>query len=215
MLTEETLRQLVWRKNTFNLVLGILLIPASVLLWFVSFWIFRLLFYIPLYWIGGFFWPRLDAASISWYIAMLGIAALAFEGLRYSRQLFDLREFSQSGFGTSVLSSTSSGRIVNAAVLGNPVGRAYIISQILYMAPETTLQAIRSLRSRLPEDKHTVHEATAILNELDRGRQWVARESYSSQAQAVLVLERLQLIWTRDKNDFEEIRIPPISDENQ
>jgi hypothetical protein len=210
-MTKDQLRQMLWRKNTFNLVLGVLLLPGSLLLWLLSFWIFNVIYYIPLYWIGQFFWPRLDAASVSWYIALFCIIALAIDGLRYSRQLFDLHEFSQSSLGTSSLSTTSSGRIVNAAILGNPVGKAYFISQFLYLAPESTLQGIKALRSRLPEDAKTIRQATEIFNQLYRDRQWVARDSYVDRAAAVGVLERLRLIWTRNKNGFDEIRIPPTS----
>ena len=214
-MTEDKLRQMVWRKNTFNLVLGILLLPGSMLLWFISFWIFRALFYIPLYWFGKMFWPRWDAASASWYIAVFCLAVLALEGLRHTRQLFDLHEFSQSSFGSSSLTTTSSGRIVNAYILGNPVGRAYFISQFLYMAPEATLQAVKSLRSRLPEDKETIHQAIELFNQLHHDRQWVARDSYPDRAGAVLLLEQMGLIWTSDKRGFDEIRIPPASDSSR
>lgn len=215
MITEACLRQKVWRNNTFNLVLGILLVPAAILLWFLSFWIFRLLFYIPLYWINKFFSLSWDVSTITWYIALFCMAVLVFDGLRCSRQLFDLHEFSQSSFGTSLFTRTASGRIVNAVILGNPVGRAYFISQILYMAPEITLQAVRALCSRLPADSRTISEAARILSVLYCDRQWVAKDSYCDQTEAILVLERLRLIWTRDKKGFEEIRIPPRSDPEQ
>ncbi len=214
-MTEDKLRQMVGRKNTFNLVLGILLLPGSLLLWFISFWIFRGLFFISLYWLGKMFWPRLDAASASCYIAVFCMIVLAVEGLRYSRQLFDLREFSQSSFGSSSLSTTSSGRIVNAVILGNPLGKAYVISQFLYMAPETTLQAVKALRSRLPCDAETIRQATDIFNQLHHDRQWVARDFYLDRAAAVLLLERLRLIWTSDKNGFHEVRIPPAADNSR
>ena len=87
-MTEDKLRQMARRKNTFNLVLGILLLPGSLLLWFISFWIFRALFYIPLYWFGKMFWPRWDTASASWYIAVFCLPDDT-ETIRQATELFN------------------------------------------------------------------------------------------------------------------------------
>ena len=83
------------------------------------------------------------------------------------------------------------------------------------MAPEATLQGVKLLRSRLPDDNETIRQAAEIFNQLYHDRQWVSRESYSDRAEAVWVLERLRLIWTREKNGFEEVRIPPAADNSR
>jgi len=208
-MTEEMLRQKVRRHNTLNLVLVIVFVPGAMVLWYFSFHLFRWIYFFPMFLLGDFFLPGWDPWPLSGYIAWGSMAVLVLDGLRSSRQLFDLKEYSQSVFGTSIFSTTRQGRLVNAYFFHNAVGCAYVVSQVFYMAPEATLQALKALKSRLPHDPDTLRAAVRILGELDARRQWVPRARFREDARAVVVLERLRLIWSQEKDGLAQLRIPP------
>ena len=189
-MTETTLQEKIRQHNTRNLALGLLMIPASVVAWIVSFRILRTLFGMFLHGLS-FLWPGLNTATASHYLAMGCLMLLAVEGFRRSRDLFDLADFSQSRYRDSVFMSTSSGQAMGYA-FGNPAAIAYVISQILFLAPEATRQTARLLIGRLPQDDAMVKAAAAILNELADNRQWIPRGKYHAHAASLAILQQLK-----------------------
>ena len=122
--------------------------------------------------------------------------------------MFDLADFSQSGYGESVFMSTPSGRAAGFA-FGNPAAIAYLVNQILFLAPQATRHAVRLLVGRLPQDDATVRAAVRILNELAENRQWVPRGKYHENLASLAMLQQLKLVWFREENGLAQIRIPP------
>jgi hypothetical protein len=90
-----TAEELSRRVGNHNLVqIGIVLgcIPASILLWYLSFGFFRIAFFIAL----DLFID--NAESVSLILAWLCMIPLLIEGVRHTRPLFELSEVGRSGF---------------------------------------------------------------------------------------------------------------------
>jgi hypothetical protein len=119
----DDIRREVRRHNTVELLIGVGASVLSAGLWVLSFWIWRLLFYVPLAMLGfEGMW------KVSCYVAWGLMALLVIEGFRYARPLFDLIAYHQSWYYGA--GGYSVGR-------GNIMGIPYLISQTLFCAPRT------------------------------------------------------------------------------
>jgi len=200
MSPEEIIRR-VKLHNAAQMVLGVGLIPLSLFLWWISFWFFRLAFYISLHYLID------DAWTVTLYVAWLCMIPLAVEGFRHGRPLFDLGEYARSGFYDNFLRQSRSGRVINA-YYGNPAGVAFLVSQMLFAAPRTIVVAIKALRSRLPTSADVARHAARILRELRTSRKWTPADEYKQFGAPLMVLDRLHLIWTEYESGHLEIRYP-------
>ena len=113
---------------------------------------------------------------ISSYVALAFMVVLAIDGVRYRKPLFDLQEYTRSGYYNNFITQTETGRAMSWHY-GNPLGIAYLISQALFLAPRSTVHAVKAFRSLVPTDETTVAEAAQVLRELKTQREWVPAET--------------------------------------
>ena len=197
-MTDDDLLQRIRRHNAVHLALGVLLVPSAILLWFASFWVFRVLFVLPCVLFGNYeMWPT------SFYVAWGCVPLLAVEGLRYRKQLFSLSEYTESlhyaAFKMTAMHAHDS----------NPFGTAWIISRFLFCAPRATVHAAKEFRSIIRVPEETVRAATEIVNRLAQERRWIPWSELSEFGPSVLLLGRLRLVWTKIDNEELQLRIPP------
>lgn len=201
-MTESELQRRVRSHNTIQVVTGVFLIPTSILLWIGSYWLIRVLVAFALFNFG------LDAWAISDYVAIGFMFILAIEGVRYSKPLFNLKVYTESAYHDNVFSQSETGHALNL-YYGNPLGCAYLVSQSLFCAPRTAVEAFKTFRSRIQTNPDTVTHAAQILRELKPLRKWVPASDYPQSGAALMLLEKLRLIWVETKTGETTIRYPP------
>ncbi len=197
----KTIAQRVRLHNALQLFLGVGLIPVSFCLWWISFSFFRFAFFWPLQFVLD------NASTIAFYVAWLCMIPLAIEGVRRTRSLFDLNDYVHSDFYDNFVMQSQSGRALSA-YYGQPIAMAYLVTQVLFAAPQTMMVSIRSFRSLLPTDETIARDATRILRELRKSRKWTPAEEYKEYGAALMLLDKLDLIWTENKSGRIEIRYP-------
>ncbi|HEX3998008.1 MAG TPA: hypothetical protein VHX65_05605 [Pirellulales bacterium] len=199
-MTSEKLRAKLSRHNRLQIAIGSALCAAAPVLWVGSFWIGRYLFYLPFSIAGvqGMWGP-------SCYVAWAFTAILAFEGLRSSGPLFELDDFAQSGFSEyeSPFTSTADTRLVGATLV-----EAWVVTQTLFLAPRTTVFAIRTLQSVTRASDATIEQAAAIFTALGTNRRWHAARDFGDCGPAIRFLSRLRLIWMQGGSNGLELRFP-------
>jgi hypothetical protein len=204
-MTTSLLDRLIWRHNAACLAAGIALAVGGLAFWFLSFWIFRWLF-LTLSFLLGYrgLW------NASFYVAAGATLLLLVEGVRYRRDVVGLKDYRNSIYGDNLLTDTTTGSAINVYE-GNPLGIAYLISQTLFCAPRTTVQAIEWLGGLTRAGPAIVETATRIYNRLDEEDVWMPVSTFPGSGAALCVLDRLRLIWTDCKDDVVSVRIPPGS----
>jgi hypothetical protein len=88
------------------------------------------------------------------------------------------------------------------------MGIAYLVSQILFCAPRTTVQAIENLRGLVRAEPATIEAAATIHNRLSEERRWMPIATFPDSGAALCLLDQLSLIWTECKSDEVLVRIP-------
>ncbi len=164
-----------------------------------SFWIFRILFAIPLWAFGYSGW------TIGYYGALAALVPLAIEGWRYKEKLFDPAVYAHSGYSQNVLLDNPTGHAVSW-YFGQPLGMAFLISQALFCAPRSAVHAVRAFRSILRANRETTAEAARITQELKQSAVWTSALAYKDEAAAMLLLRRLDLLRFRDGPEEIEVR---------
>ena len=195
------LQKRVGLHNASQIAIGLALVPGSIALWIASFWTARILFAVSAFALGFSVW------RISFYVALAFLVLLAVEGVRYGKPLFDLREYTKSAYYDNFIMQSESGRALNW-LAGSPMGIAYLVSQALFCAPRTAVHAVRAFRSLVPRDEATVAEAAKVLTELEGRREWVPASRYSHHGAALMLLDRLRLIWVKIESGETQIRYP-------
>jgi hypothetical protein len=204
-MTTQQLQTKLGRYNALHLCFGSVLVAIAPAFWFGSFWFARYLFWLPLALGGvrGMWGPSL-------YVAWAFTALLAFEGLRGSRPLFDLMEYSVSDFNFPEHPGSS----VNRQRL-DPLAYAWFVVQVLFVAPRTTILAIQYLQGVVRVSSAEIERATAIFNELEDDRRWRSVRAFGDCGPEVHLPVRLELIWfQRGATDF-EIRFPAAMTEEE
>jgi hypothetical protein len=204
-MTTSSLERLIRRHNAACLAVGIALGVGGLVFWWLSFWIFRWLFLTLTFLIGyHHLWNQ------SFYAAAGATLLLLIEGVRYRRDVVGLKDYRNSFYGDSLLTDTTTGSAMNIYE-GNPPGMAYLVSQTLFCAPRTTVQAIEWLRDFTPCRPAIVETAARIYNRLDEEDAWLPVSTFFGGGAALCLLDRLRLIWTDCKDDVVSVRIPPGS----
>jgi hypothetical protein len=204
-MTTAALERLIRRHNAACLAAGIALGIGGLVFWWLSFWIFRWLFLVLTYLLGYH-----SLWNASFYVAAGATLLLLVEGVRYRRDVVDLKDYQTSIYFDNVLKGRSLGWDMNFHD-ANPLGIAYIISQTIFCAPRTTVQAIEWLRGFTPCQPSVVETAVRIYNLLDNEDGWMPVSAFPEGGAALCLLDRLRLIWTDCKDDVVTVRIPPAS----
>jgi hypothetical protein len=207
-MTAADLRRRLRRHNLIQVGSGIVLILGAIVLWPLSYWVFRVLFYIPLAAVG-----LRNADAISLYLTWAGMALLVVEGCRNTRPLFDLKDFSQSVYYQNPVAGSASGRAASRAMfgVGNPMAFSYLVSQFLFCAPQTSVLAVKALRSVIRAAPGAFEQAAQAYTVLAEQRRWIPASQFRHWMAGVMLLDRLGLIWTEVKAGEMQLRIPPGS----
>lgn len=200
-MTAEELSRRLTNHNLVQIGIALGCIPASIFLWFFSFWYFRVTFYFLLDLLID------DAHTVSLILAWLCMIPLLIEGVRNTRPLFEASELGRSGFSgmMQVWQDRPSAVGVRMAHAG---AMMFVITQLLYAAPRTMVLAIKAFKSRLPTDEATVGGAAKILRELKASRNWTPAATYQDRGAALPLLLRMELIWADDKGGGMQVRYP-------
>ncbi len=203
-MSRDQLEQRITGHNRFLVAVGILLIPTSIVLWFLSYYLIK---FAMVYLLGLFGWEPY-AEHVTWGIILL----LAFEGVRYARQQIDLQAYTDTAYYdnfvvTSFVDSTSGYMVMHR--YGNPFAVAFVGSRFLFLAPLATVEVVSSFQSRLPSDDQTIDDAADMLRELRATRKWTPAEHFKKFGGALFLLSKMKLIWTDTREGEVHVRIPP------
>jgi hypothetical protein len=204
-MTESQLERLVRLHNWQQFALGVGLSVAAIVLWIVSFLIWRGL---ALVWLHALSVGNPREKSL--LIAIGLTIVLAIDGFRYRKKLFDLIEFHDSIYYTSSLRESGSLFAMNVH-RGDPMALAYLVSQVLFCAPRTTVLALNHFRSILRPTSETVANATQVYAELKSRRAWMAVREFENRGAELCILDKLDLIWTEFEDHEFQVRVPPVS----
>ena len=174
---------------------GIVFILGAIVLWPLSFWVFRALFYIPLAAVAlG------NAGRLSLYLAWAGMSLLVVEGCRCTRPLFDLKDFSQSVYYQNPVAGTASGALPAARCSASAIPwRSPTWFRSFFSAPRTSVLAVKALRSVIraaPEAFGQAARLTPLWRSSDGG---FRLRKFRHCMAGVMLLDRLGLIWTEVK----------------
>lgn len=197
----DDLRKRVQLHNGLQWFLGIGLIPVSLALWVISFFLIRFLFALPLNVLG------LDGWAIATYIAVVFIIALAIEGVRYGKPLFEVTTYTNSMFYDNFVMNSESGRALNW-YYHSPSGAAFLLAQFFFCAPRSAVHAVTALRSRLPTQGAVIEKAARILQYLKQERKWVRVGEFPDSIDALYLLRMLHLIWIDETDSELLVRYP-------
>jgi len=200
------LQHLIVRHNMARTAVGVTLGVGGLVFWWLSFWVWRVLFLML-----AILWGYFDSWDTSFYVAAGGTLLLAIEGVRYRREMVGLEDYRTSIYCDNPLTDTSTGAAMNI-YLGDPMGIAYLVSQILFCAPRTTVQAIKNLRGLVRAKPATIEAAATIHNRLSEERRWMPIAMFPNSGAALCLLDQLSLIWTECKGDEVLVRIPAGSE---
>jgi hypothetical protein len=199
----EILQTLLINHNRRAVVSAIGLGVCAVVLWFVSYGIASLL-------TATFFriWKPYGLATWIQPAIVVGFMLLLIGEMWRSRNgLFNLSEFRDSDFylGTDSRGTLAMGmdHPVSQFVAGTYV--AWIVSQIVLLAPHTTSSAFRHWRSRVKVDEPAVQRAAELYRTLSEVKNWVPVTNRQHQ-QELAYLDRAGLLWSRREGKLLEVQ---------
>lgn len=191
--------------NRFQLLLALLFVILGTALWFVSYWISKFLLFMPLSW----FEATRHIELATWGF----MALLAFEGFRYSRELFDLEAMAKAHFNGDFSSTREADNLRAAAWLHygvpDPFRVGKVVSDLLLAAPRLTLKAWACLRSLVKLGPIEAERAETLFYDLARERGWVDMTPYLDHGEELRTLHKMKLLWSRIQDDVPEVRVPP------
>ena len=190
------------RKHRIRRVLYVL---ASIPLWWLSYWIIRVLVHIPVTLLTG---SRTAVKVAAWMM----MALLLVEGARKAKEIVSADRYMNSVFlhGLTGTREERTLRFAFARVHGvpDPLAVGFVVSEILFCAPRTVVKAWESHRAIVTATRELREEAQDLFDLLLTERRWVQVEEYRDRAEALGVLDRADLLWNRIKDEVGEIRIP-------
>lgn len=210
-MTHSSLTQRAQLFNALQIGLGVLLIPVSLVCWVLSFIVFRWLFYFPVSTIWSTELFGYTTWGVSFYLALACTLLLAVEGVRYAKPLFSLDTYVTSAFHDNWFIQSDTGEAL-AWNYYNPQAMAFLVSQFLFCAPRTAVHSYKAFRSLVKTDNATLNRALDILKLLEQANGWVSLARFPSDAESIILLRRLYLVWIHFEDDEHgEIRTPPRS----
>jgi hypothetical protein len=213
-MTEINLKEYESRHNMKAAGLGVMWLAAAAALWYISYCIIWWLVALNCRGLGKI-WGWTPSEHFTRNAAWIGIAILAFEGIRYGKRLFDRDSYAKSWYyevWTAVNPSGSMLRFQGYAfgwIGGNPLSATYVLSEVMLSAPRSTIKAILAFRSMVHMNEEVRRHGQAILADLAARNDWMPPEMYREHAQALWPLSRLKAIYERVKDEMLQIRIDP------
>jgi hypothetical protein len=209
---EQKLRLLIDRQKHLQLLIVAGLLIGAIFTWWLT--------YSISYWLGTLFQslavflfseqPFTDWIPTATAFILLVIVALA--GFTRDHSFLDL-----SGWAESDASAYRVGHFGRPRPMGHAALHytfdAYILVEILLIAPLATREAIAMLRTRFPATEEEIAQAAKIHEDLQSKGDWVPRGRYHRFPKAVDLLAHLQLIRQTDIRGVPSIRTP--SGENE
>jgi len=184
------------RRNTHNLLTGLRglawLVVAAVS-WVISWHALWWLFAVPTYMLGQL-WRWSPSARMCDIAAWVGIVLLAVEGIRYSKRLFDIEEYARSAYYKAFTIGSAEPMPTGNALVGNPLGVPYLISQALFIAPRSSVKSLFAFKSIILMNDSVVEAAHHVINDLARNNRWTTVQRYREHAHALAPLEKLNIL---------------------
>ncbi len=90
---------------------------------------------------------------------------------------------------------------------------AWVLTELLLLAPRSTVLAIESLRAIVRAPPAAIDQATTIFNALKADHRWHSAEDFGDCGPALRVLVRLRLIWMQKGVHGLEVRFPAAATE--
>ncbi len=169
------------------------------------FWILRLAFYAPLSLLEV---P--NAAALSFYAAAVGTGLLALEGIRYWWLIgADQEHLVDAEFRDDLLVAAVTGRGFGAWHAYLTEG--FVVANLMLFAPRVTAQLLYAPRNLIFAPAKAFPQAAEVYRRLAEDRRWTPISEHRERRAGVILLHRLQLIWTRIDDGGLQLRIPPGS----
>jgi hypothetical protein len=204
-MSEEILRRRIHRHNALEMLKATVLFPGAAVLWFLSFWLFRALIYIPLAAFG------FDAWGFSFFAAWVGLAILAWEGFQFNVPTIDLEDLDDISFGNGLLGQALSLPFAMGTARrthGDVMTCAIVVAQFVFAAPRATRQAFESLQSRIHAEPAAIAQAVEVFRKLDLERHWLPAADFPGFGGGLFLLDRLDMVWTKLEDGAQLVRIP-------
>ena len=195
------------RHNTVMFLKGIGWLLVAAVTWYLSYWV--------MWWIVavlcvqfGSLWNWTPSAELLRNAAWIGIAILAFEGLRFGKELLDREGYAKSAY-YDVHQVMGSPRPTFVNPVGQVVGLMYLISEFLLAAPRATMRAFFAFNAQSFLRRDVIPHAEAIVDDLDRRGVWTPPVFYADHKQALYPLHKLGVIWEQVKEEQLLIKLHP------
>ena len=196
-MTADALRERIRKHNALQAALGLMALAGAPLLWWLSFWVIRILSWLATFWFLG-----RKTADVTFWIAVGGLVLLAIEGLRQGWELLPLQDLADRPRVGLFMP-------VGPYYYGNLFGYSYLITHALFIAPQVTVAGVRALRLLIRPGPLTIDLAAHVYNDLAKRRAWVDVGEYPGGRPAAALLRQLDLIWLEDEEGAVRLRIPP------
>ncbi|MFO7955550.1 MAG: hypothetical protein R6X33_00420 [Candidatus Brocadiia bacterium] len=192
MATETgTVAEIQRKRNIKQVLAGVGFGLLAGLMWFISFGVITWLFLVPCS-LFGYRPPAVVRGLVVW--GCMGL--LAFEGVRYGRELFDTGTVPDTALSRNALS-------------GRFVGCAWLVSQTLFAAPRCTVRAVDAFRSLVFLGQEERAAANQILADLAQSSEWRPAGRYDGREAGLTALNRLGLLRMRHTGRGVEVKLPP------
>ena len=192
MKTDDLVKKLHQYNQLSILLTGVYTLGAIVS-WFISYWIPTLI-------VAFLCRAFLSEPPPDWVqptVIGVFLLLLTLEMNRSRDGLFDLGEFHNSDFdfGPSVSYMQLSGVGHGMGNLMAATHLAWIVTQVLLMAPHTTMLAIRRWRSRVVVKEEVAEAAVQLYDDLSKTKDWV--QCPQGRKLELAYLDRARLLWVR------------------
>lgn len=207
MTIEDALKRYRGQHNLLVGLRGLGWLVVAVPTWYISWWVMWFIVQILLI-LPREIWrwspPRWVFPAGAWF----GVALLAVEGLRHGKELFALQDYQESLFyrSSGVLQGDDRAPSYGSWRL-NPLGRAFIISQMLLVAPRSTVRAVRAFRSLVSMNEDVSAAAERVIAELAQDNQWTSANRFRDSAAALGPLHKLDILNQHVLDGIIEVRL--------
>ena len=197
------------RHNVLSILKGIGWLTVAVVTWYVSYWVIWCLVAVLCYQFGSI-WNWTPSAGLLRSAAWIGIALLAFEGIRFGKKLLERETYAKTAYYDvqQVLGGSPVGIMLGRRGM-NPMAYIYLISEFLLFAPRATMRAFFAFITYVSLRDDVIEHAEAIIRDLQRSREWTSPLVYAEHKQALYPLHKLGIIWEDVKDGELRIKLHP------